>query len=98
MNKQFGRNGYGRWCVALLWPLLMLGLFSSWVQAATDYLEPDAAFQFSAKMLDKNTIAVKYLIADGYYLYREPFRFQVNGAKLGTPSIPAGHIKFDNTF
>jgi thiol:disulfide interchange protein DsbD len=66
--------------------------------AADDYLEPDAAFKFSARMQDAGTVAITYEVADGYYLYRERFKFTADGATLGTPSIPPGKVKFDDTF
>ncbi len=39
-----------------------------------------------------------FAIAPGYYLYREQFKFAANGATLGTPAIPPGKVKFDETF
>ena len=36
-----------------------------------DFLPPEKAFQFSARMADPKTIVVSFKIADGYYLYRE---------------------------
>ncbi len=66
--------------------------------AADDYLEPDAAFKFSARMQDAGTVAITYEIADGYYMYRERFKFTADGATLGTPSFPPGKVKFDETF
>ena len=66
--------------------------------AADDYLEPDAAFKFSAQMQDPHTVAITYAIADGYYMYRERFKFTAEGATLGTPAFPAGKVKFDDTF
>ncbi len=66
--------------------------------ADDDFLEPDQAFKFSARMLDPNTIAVSYEIADGYYMYRERFKFAATGATLGVPQYPPGKVKFDNTF
>ncbi|MDB5839084.1 MAG: dsbD [Herminiimonas sp.] len=66
--------------------------------ADEDYLEPEAAFRFSSRMLDPGTIEVRYDIADGYYMYRERFAFRADGAKLDEPAIPAGKIKFDETF
>ncbi|WLI89432.1 protein-disulfide reductase DsbD [Massilia sp. R2A-15] len=66
--------------------------------AADDYLEPDAAFKFSAQMQDPHTVAITYAIADGYYMYRERFKFTADGATLGTPAFPAGKVKFDDTF
>ena len=51
---------------------------------AQDFLDPALAFKFSARMVDGHTIAVNFQIADGYYMYREPFKFSAVGAKLGT--------------
>jgi thiol:disulfide interchange protein DsbD len=76
--------------LAVLLPLMAL--------SAEDYLEPEAAFKFSARMTDEQTIEVRYAIADGYYMYRERFAFKADGAQLGKPSIPPGKIKFDETF
>ena len=66
--------------------------------ADEDFLAPEVAFKFSARMLDENTVAVTYAIADNYYMYRERFAFKANNATLGEPQIPAGKIKFDETF
>ncbi|MEV4781064.1 protein-disulfide reductase DsbD [Burkholderia sp. LMU1-1-1.1] len=65
---------------------------------AQDFLDPALAFKFSARMVDGHTIAVSFQIADGYYMYREPFKFSAVGAKLGTPLIPAGKVHYDATF
>ncbi|HSY26076.1 MAG TPA: protein-disulfide reductase DsbD N-terminal domain-containing protein, partial [Burkholderiaceae bacterium] len=78
---------------------LFLCIFSgstSW--AAEDFLDPAAAFKFSARMIDAKTAEVSYAIADGYYMYREHFSFRVEGAQLGIPAFPAGLVKFDETF
>ncbi|MBA5685576.1 protein-disulfide reductase DsbD [Rugamonas apoptosis] len=82
---------------ALLALLLALGAARP-AHADEDYLEPDAAFRFSARMADAHTVAVTYQIADGYYMYRERFKFAAQGATLGAPKIPAGKIHFDETF
>ncbi|SFA94433.1 Thiol:disulfide interchange protein DsbD [Collimonas sp. OK607] len=63
-----------------------------------DYLAPEVAFKFSARMVDAKTAEVTYAIADGYYMYRERFHFKAEGATLGEPQIPAGTVKFDQTF
>ena len=81
--------------------LLMLAcsmLFGAAARAEEVYLEPDVAFKFSARMLDPQTVAVTYDIADGYYMYRERFKFTANNATLGAPQIPPGKIKYDETF
>lgn len=67
-------------------------------RAEEEYLDPEVAFKFSARMLDPQTVAVTYEIADGYYMYRERFKFTAQGATLGEPKIPAGKVKFDETF
>ncbi len=66
--------------------------------ADEEFLAPEVAFKFSARMLDEKTLAITYAIADGYYMYRERFAFKANNATLGEPQIPAGKIKFDETF
>lgn len=100
MFKQFEklkqRINARRWAVSLCM-LLMLGLTQS-VSAADDFLEPEKAFQFAARMLDPETAEVTFKIADGYYMYRERFSFQADGATLGTPVLPEGKVKFDETF
>ncbi|MFC7515692.1 protein-disulfide reductase DsbD [Herbaspirillum sp. GCM10030257] len=85
-----------RWALGLC-ALLMLVLAHS-VRAEDDYLEPEKAFQFAARMLDPKTAEVTFKIADGYYMYRERFSFQAEGATLGTPVLPQGKVKFDETF
>jgi len=66
--------------------------------ADDDFLPPEQAFKLTARMLDPQTAEVSYAIADGYYMYRERFKFGAAGAQLGEPQIPAGKIKFDETF
>src|SRR5258706_381503 len=68
--------------------------------SADDLLEPDKAFRFSARALDAGTVEVRYAIADGYYLYRERFRFAAEPASvtLGRPEFPEGQIHEDKFF
>jgi thiol:disulfide interchange protein DsbD len=67
-------------------------------RADDDFLPPEQAFKLSARMLDAHTAEVSYAIADGYYMYRERFKFTAAGATLGAPQIPPGKVKFDETF
>jgi thiol:disulfide interchange protein DsbD len=67
-------------------------------RAADDFLDPEVAFRFDAKALDAKRVEVSFAIAPGYYLYREQFRFVAEGATPGDPIIPAGKVKFDETF
>jgi len=69
--------------------------------SADDLLEPEKAFQFSARAVDQRSIEVRFGIADGYYLYRDKFRFALaagSAAKLGAPQFPAGIRKKDEFF
>jgi thiol:disulfide interchange protein DsbD len=43
--------------------------------AAQDLLEPEKAFRMQARALDAQTLEVRFAIADGYYMYRERFKF-----------------------
>ena len=87
------------WFFALLLPLaLMLGVVSL-ARAADDFLDPSAAFRFSASETP-GQVDIHFKVADGYYLYRDRFAFVVKSghATLGEPQLPAGHVKFDQTF
>lgn len=83
-------------CTLLL--SLLTFMLSPLASAEEDFLEPEKAFRFSAKMIDAQTAEVTYRIADGYYMYRERFAFRAEGATLGEPQIPSGKVKFDETF
>ncbi|MYM97275.1 protein-disulfide reductase DsbD [Duganella vulcania] len=84
----------------LFLPLLsLIALLMARPALADDgFLEPDVAFKFSARMVDGHTLSVSFQIADGYYMYRERFKFSASGARLGALSIPAGTVHFDETF
>ena len=79
---------------------LLLALSLHGFAAAQDLLQPDAAFKFSAHALDANTLEVRYKIADGYYLYRDKFKFAAEPAtvKLGTAQFPQGDVHNDEFF
>ncbi|MDF3035490.1 MAG: protein-disulfide reductase [Paucimonas sp.] len=87
----------GKWHFPAILLLAWLAL-TGVVAKAEDFLEPQVAFQFSARMADPKTVEVAYRIAEGYYMYREPFAFLAEGAVLGKAVLPAGKIKFDETF
>lgn len=65
-----------------------------------DLLEGEKAFEVSARLTGNNTLEVKYVIADGYYMYRDRFRFLANGQPIviNRKSWPAGKWKQDATF
>lgn len=83
----------------LIAPLLaLIALLWQPARAAEEFLDPSEAFKFSARMVDGHTAAVTFQIADGYYMYRERFKFSAQGARLGAPQIPPGKVHYDETF
>ncbi len=77
--------------------LFLLLLLSGLAQAADEPLDPAQAFKFSTRAVDSRTIEAHWDIADGYYMYRDKFRFEIEPAtaRLGTPQFPPGKIKND---
>ena len=67
---------------------------------ADELLEPEKAFRFSARATGSE-IEVRLAIADGYYMYRDKFRFVAEGnpqVRLGTPQFPPGTRYKDEFF
>lgn len=90
----------GRW---LRWLALALLLCAAAAQSAAqspNLLPPSLAFKATASAADGQTIVVRFEVAKGYYLYRDKFRFSAEPAsvQLGTPSLPKGQPKVDDTF
>ncbi len=77
---------------------LLTLLWTRPAMAEDQFLPPEQAFRFSAQMIDASMIEVRFDIAKEYYQYRERFTFKADGAQLGTPMIPPGKKKFDETF
>jgi thiol:disulfide interchange protein DsbD len=83
--------------------LLLLGLAASapaQLLKPNDLLEPEKAFRFSARAVE-GAIEVEFAIADGYYLYRDKFRFGAEGnpaVQLGAPELPPGARHKDEFF
>lgn len=65
-----------------------------------DLLEAERAFTVTARRIDDNVIELRYAIATGYYMYRDRFRFAINGQPvvLAKKAWPAGKLKQDATF
>ena len=83
------------------WLLLVVLMCSGFGQAAEpELLEPEKAFDFSARVVAPDAIEVRYVIAKGYYLYRDKFRFTLEpaAAAAGAPRLPPGIIKKDEFF
>jgi thiol:disulfide interchange protein DsbD len=80
---------------ALAWLAL---LATAPVRAEPELLPLEQAFRLSAQVVDRNTVEVRFDIADGYYLYRDKLGFAAEQAALGTPDIPPGKMKKDEIF
>ncbi len=66
-----------------------------------EFLPADEAFRFAAWASDDDTLVATWDIADGYYLYRDKFKFRLigeGGAELGAAQFPRGKIKQDPLF
>jgi thioredoxin:protein disulfide reductase len=64
-----------------------------------DFLPPDVAFRVAA-VQDGELIRVRWIIADGYYLYRHKIEVKAESPDLllGAPALPAGIAKVDPYF
>ena len=58
--------------------LLSLALAAPLAHGALEgeLLEPEKAFRFSARALGPDALEVSFAIAEGYYMYRDRFRFE----------------------
>ncbi len=83
----------------LFWLMLAAFTFTGMgAAAAAEFLDPERAFVVSVRALDERAAEVRIVVAPGYYLYREAFRFDATAATLDAPDIPPGKVKFDQTF
>ncbi len=66
------------------------------------FLHPDEAFLLSARVTAPDNIQMNVLIAEGYYLYHDKFRFEITqgNANVNTQAlvIPHGEVKQDPSF
>ena len=78
--------------VAQAKPWWMRGIDSN----ETDFLPPDVAFRVAAR-IDGNVVKVRWVIADGYYLYRQKIAVRAESPDLlvSMPQLPPGTVKTD---
>ena len=86
------------WWLRLIATLMLVFAGVQAVRAADDFLDPNVAFKLAARAADERTVEITFTVAPSYYLYREQFKFVATGATLGTPDLPKGKVKFDETF
>jgi thiol:disulfide interchange protein DsbD len=62
----------------------------------TDFLPPDVAFRVAARV-EGNVLKVRWVIADGYYLYKSKIEVKAESPDLlvGAPQLPSGVVKTD---
>jgi thioredoxin:protein disulfide reductase len=62
----------------------------------TDFLPPDVAFRVAARV-DGKVMKIRWVIADGYYLYRQKIEVKAESPDLlvSAPELPPGTIKTD---
>jgi len=97
MPSLLNRRCPWRWLAALC----AFFMFFSDASLAQNFLDPLMAFRPTVRALDDQTLEVRFRIEDGYYLYRDKFRFAVDEeapVALGEPDIPQGKSKQDATF
>lgn len=74
--------------------------FKSNKPATDDFLPPDQAFKFGAGMERADSVALTWVIADGYYLYRHSVSVASRTAnvQIGKPVLPKGEPKNDEYY
>jgi thiol:disulfide interchange protein DsbD len=100
------KRSLGAVWVAIFFVSSMLGLAGAaqakpwWMRGIdsneTDFLPPDVAFRVGARV-DGNVLKVRWVIADGYYLYRSKIEVKAESPDLviSTPELPPGTVKTD---
>lgn len=81
--------------------LLLLALLAggpAW--AEEEFLPPEQAFPLVAEAEGPGQVVLNWSVAEGYYLYRNKFRFRglTAGIRLGEADIPPGESRHDEFF
>jgi thiol:disulfide interchange protein DsbD len=65
-----------------------------------DFLPPDEAFRFGAGLPQPDSIPLTWVIADGYYLYKDKISIESTtpNVQVGKPVLPQGKSKHDEYF
>ncbi len=86
-----------RWAALLILPWLALALARA--DAAEEFLPPQAAYKYTAKVA-QGDLVVKFEIAPGYYLYKGRLGFEsaTPGVTIRPPDLPVGEDHEDEYF
>jgi thiol:disulfide interchange protein DsbD len=81
------------------WVLLLGGIWGAPARSAdeSDLLDVQDAFKLSTQTLSRERVALRWDIADGYYLYRDRIKVKTTqpGVALGALNLPEGEQKHD---
>ena len=75
----------------------VFGTKFDFMKGEPELMPVDQAFAFDSKQ-EGNQVKLNWVIADGYYMYRDKLKFSVNGAELGTVALPKGKPHEDEYF
>ncbi|MGI2151887.1 protein-disulfide reductase DsbD [Shewanella oncorhynchi] len=75
----------------------VFGTKFDFMKGEPELMPVDQAFIFDSKQ-EGNQVKLNWVIADGYYMYRDKLKFSVNGAELGTVALPKGKPHEDEYF
>lgn len=78
-----------------LFSLLCYATLSKAAITQENLLAPEQAFQIHATVKDSQHIELRFIIVQGYYLYRDRIHLEANGFTLPSPALPSGEIKHD---
>ncbi len=83
----------------IVWLLFLLITIPAAALTEDDFLLPDDAYRISASADGPNAVIIQWKVADGYYLYRNKFKFIADGGiTLGDPDYPPAKQKRDEFF
>ncbi len=88
-------------CFVRLLATLSLLCMGSLATAVDTPLEPEQAFQLtSVRVVEPGLLEVRWQIADGYYMYRDRFKFSAEPTtvKLSAAQLPPGDLHDDPNF
>ena len=80
--------------------LLLASLVGSPAWAEEEFLPPEQAFPLVAEAEGPDQVVLNWSVAEGYYLYRNKFRFRSlsDGIRPGEADIPPGESRHDEFF
>ncbi|MCC7328249.1 MAG: protein-disulfide reductase DsbD N-terminal domain-containing protein [Burkholderiales bacterium] len=94
------RSRPSRWPRTLAAWVGALAIAATAAAAEPELLPPEQAFPFSARALDDRVLEARFTVADGYYLYRDKFKFALDPQPrdYAPPPLPPGKVKDDEFF